>query len=150
MISIIRYIGNRQGGKILAYFTTDRSYLPMPEGAMNSHDLMLIPVNNSSDTITKEDEYSTIPLCIDDIISVCKEYAAVGHQIQRQIESIIELGVEEAIRCGSVKQQSLPHIKNFLHAVVINPYFGDASSQANDCLLAIKMFEKKNQLKILN
>lgn len=119
---------------------------------MTAHDLDLIMVatDNTRNSITKDDEYSTIPLCIDDIISICKEYAILGQSIQQQIEGIIEVGVEEAVRTGSVKQQSLPHIKSFLQAVVSNPYFGDASSQARDCLLAIKSFESKRQSKLLN
>ena len=76
-------------------------------------------------TLTQEDEFN-IPLCIDDIISICREYNKLGWQLQQQIENIVELGVEEAINSGEVKQTSLPFIKDFLQAITLNPYFGEA------------------------
>ncbi len=96
-----------------------------------------------------EEEYS-IPIDISDIINICQEYNKLGWQIQNQIEHIMELGVEESIKSGFVKQQSLPHIKSFLKAISKNPYFGDAVSQAHECLQLIQQHEhiSKNSLNI--
>lgn len=96
-------------------------------------------------TIEKEEEYS-IPLCIDDIISICKEYSKLGWQIQTQMESILECGVEEAIRNNSVQRASLPHIKAFLLKICDNPYFGDAVSLAHDCIALIQKYEDDNKV----
>jgi hypothetical protein len=51
--------------------------------------------------------------------------------------------VEESIRSGNVKQQSLPHIKSFLQAVYQNPYFGEAGAQAHDCIELIQQYQEK-------
>ena len=97
------------------------------------------------DTIlsSNEEEYS-IPLDISDIINICKEYNKLGWQIQNQIESILDLGVEQAIEVGNIKSISLPHIKDFLKSIYRNPYFGDARSQAQDCIFLIEEYESKN------
>jgi hypothetical protein len=89
-----------------------------------------------------DDDVFNIPLCIDDIIFICREYAKLGWQIQNQIEDILEVGVEEVIRNGSVKKTSLPHIKNFLIQITKNPYFGDAASQSDDCIKLIQQYEE--------
>lgn len=94
--------------------------------------------------ILDDEEYS-VPLDITDIISICKEYSQLGWQIQSQMENILELGVEQSITSGYVKRESLPHIKAFLKAIVRNPYFGDAGSQANDCILLIENYEYINK-----
>ena len=97
---------------------------------------------------TDQDErYSSIPLCINDIISICKDFSHLGFQIQNQIDNILEIGIEEAINNGSVKQISLPHIKFFLCRICDNPYFGDASLRAQDCLTLIKQYEDKYQVR---
>jgi hypothetical protein len=90
----------------------------------------------------KEDEFS-IPLDISDILSICKEYNKLGWQIQKQVENILEFGVEDCIKYQYVKKESLLHIKNFLIAISKNPYFGDAVSQASDCLEIIREHEEK-------
>lgn len=95
---------------------------------------------------TNEHETFSIPLCIDDIISICKDFNSLGWQVQNQIENILENGVEESIKSGFVKQESLPCIKYFLHKVYSNAYFGDASSQAQDCLMLIKQYEEKHKI----
>jgi len=97
----------------------------------------------------KDDEYS-IPLCMDDIITICQQYSVLGYNIQQQINSIVDVGVEESIRSGVVKLGSLSHIKDFLRAITSNAYFGDAASQADDCISAIKQYEGKQQTKLLN
>ena len=87
-----------------------------------------------------EEEFS-IPLDISDIINICQEYHKLGWQIQSQVENILENGVEEAIQQGMVKRSSLPHIKGFLNSICNNPYFGDAVSQAKECIELIKIYE---------
>jgi hypothetical protein len=94
-------------------------------------------------TSNNDEEYN-IPIDISDIIAVCREYNKLGWQIQQQVENILEVGVEESIKSGYVKRDSLPLIKNFLKAVSENPYFGDAGSQANDCIKIIKQYEKQH------
>ena len=98
------------------------------------------------ETETKEDkdEEFSIPIDISDIISICKDFNSLGWQIQQQVENILEVGVEESIKSGAVKQESLPHIKFFLHKICENAYFGDAVSQAQDCIHLIQDYEEKN------
>ena len=111
---------------------------------MNAYDTDVL-----TDTITnnKDDEFD-IPLDISDIINICREYNKLGWQIQNQVENILEVGVEESIKTGNVKQQSLPHIKDFLKSICENPYFGDATSQANDCINLILQYENKINYKL--
>ncbi len=89
------------------------------------------------------DEEINIPLDISDIIYICQEYNKLGWQIQHQMENILEYGVEESINKGIVKKESLCQMKSFLKAIYRNPYFGDAASQANDCIVMIEDFERK-------
>lgn len=110
---------------------------------MTTSESNVLILNNESSTDTEE--YS-IPIDIFDIISVCKEYNRLGFQIQNQIENILELGVNESIKNGFVKQQHLPHIKNFLKFIMKNPYFGDAVTQANDCIELIDQFNDSNKI----
>lgn len=97
---------------------------------------------NEVNTSTEDEEFS-IPLDISDIISICKDFNSLGWQVQNQIDSILDVGVEESIKTGQVKQESLPRIKFFLRRICDNAYFGDASSQAQDCLRLIRQFEDK-------
>lgn len=113
---------------------------------MTTHELDAL---NFINQINTEEEYS-IPLDISDIISICQEYNKLGWQIQHQVENILEYGIEESITKGIVKKESLSHIKNFLRAICKNPYFGDAGSQANDCIVMIESFEKQNRSQIIN
>jgi hypothetical protein len=109
---------------------------------MTAHDLnILVP---ASTTNNSEEEF-TIPLDISDIISICREFNKLGWQIQNQIDNILELGVEEAIKSGQVNKRSLPHIKHFLKAISNNPYFGEAGSQAQDCMQIINKYEENNK-----
>jgi hypothetical protein len=94
----------------------------------------------------KDDEFS-IPLDITDIISICKDFNSLGWQIQTQVENILEVGVEEAIKSGNVKKESLPRIKFFLRKICGNAYFGDAVSQAQDCIRLIQDYEEAHQIK---
>ncbi|HEY5267617.1 MAG TPA: hypothetical protein VII94_00605 [Candidatus Saccharimonadales bacterium] len=97
----------------------------------------------------KDEEYS-IPLDISDIINICKDFNSLGWHIQNQIENILEVGVEESIKSGHVKQQSLPHIKHFLRRICGNVYFGDAAVQAEDCLKLIRYYEDKYQIQYVS
>ncbi len=96
-----------------------------------------------------EEEFS-IPLDISDIINICKEYNKLGWNLQNQIENILEFGIEESIKYGYVKQESLVPIKHFLIAISNNPYFGDAGSQATDCIQIIREYESKNKKQYLS
>jgi len=98
----------------------------------------------TSTTANQEEEFS-IPLDIFDIINICREYNKLGFQIQQQVENILEVGVEKSIKEGFVKRESLPHIKSFLQAVSENPYFGDAVSQAYDCINLIKEYQETHK-----
>ena len=94
----------------------------------------------------KDDEFS-IPLDISDIISICRDFNSLGWQIQQQVENILEVGVEESIKSGNVKKESLPRIKHFLQRICDNAYFGDAVSQAQDCIRLIQDYEEKYQVR---
>ena len=105
-------------------------------------------LNNINPNLDKEDEFSDIPLCINDIISICIEYNKLGYNIQSQIQNIIDMGADEAIKSGVVKLEALPHIKNFLEQICSNPYFGEAISEAEECIMLIK--EYLSSIKIKN
>jgi hypothetical protein len=101
---------------------------------------------------TSNDDFS-IPLCMDDIISICKDFSQLGNQVQTKIEDMLELGVEEAIGSGKVDQKYLPYVKFFLSKITENPFFGEARDQAQDCLRSIYLFEtthKDSKESILN
>ncbi len=99
-----------------------------------------------ANTQNENDEEFSIPLCIDDIISICKDFNSLGKQVQNQIDNILEIGVEEAIKTGNVQQEYLPHVKFFLQKIIKNPYFGEAASQAQDCLKLIHQYEYKYKI----
>jgi hypothetical protein len=116
------------------------------ELVMTLNEFETLSLIESTSTDDQDEEYS-IPIDISDIISICKDFNSLGWQVQTQIENILENGVEESIRNGSVKQESLPRIKYFLRRICGNAYFGDAVSQAQDCLKLIKQFEEKYQVR---
>ena len=95
-----------------------------------------------------EEEFS-IPLCISDIINICREFTKLTWQMQNQIDSILEMGVEESIRSGSVQRTSLPHIKSFLMRICDNSYFGDAIFQAQETLYLIDLYLENNPQSVL-
>lgn len=107
---------------------------------MTAQDLEALALVSKTTSNDQEEEYS-IPLDISDIITVCREYNKLGWQIQTQVENILEVGVAESIKNGSVKRESLPHIKSFLQQITKNAYFGDAVSQAQDCIQLIQEYE---------
>ena len=94
----------------------------------------------------KDDEFS-IPLTLSDIVSICRDFNSLGWHTQQQIENILEVGVEESIKSGNVKKESLPRIKYFLRRICGNAYFGDAASQAQDCIRLIQDYEEMHQIK---
>lgn len=112
---------------------------------MTAHELKVLALETTTTSTEKEEEYS-IPLDISDIIFICREYHNLGWQIQNQVENILEVGVEESIKNGNVKKNSLPQIKKFLQAICGNAYFGDAVSQAGDCLKLIAEYEAQYQV----
>jgi hypothetical protein len=112
---------------------------------MTAHELEVLTLETTSNSNETDEEYS-IPLDISDIITICREFNKLGWQIQNQVENILEVGVEESIKSGHVKQSSLPHIKRFLQAISRNAYFGDAVSQAHDCLKLISEYEDKYKI----
>lgn len=99
--------------------------------------------NNDQDTID-------IPLDITDIISVCQEYNRLGFKIQNQIQNILEMGVEEALKTKVVQYESLPYIKDFLKSICGVIYFGDAAEIAQEVILKIDLFQEESQAKFLN
>ena len=119
---------------------------------MTAQDLEVLGLTDGSSetagttTSSNKDEEYSIPLDISDIINICREFNKLGWQIQNQVENILEVGVEESIKSGIVKQQSLPHIKSFLRAISRNAYFGDAVSQAHDCIKLIAEYEEKHKV----
>lgn len=112
---------------------------------MTARELDVLSLGKTTTSNDQDEEYS-IPLDITDIINICREYNKLGWQIQTQVENILEIGVEESIKCGSVRRESLPHIKSFLTAITNNAYFGDAASQANDCIKLILDYEAKYKI----
>ena len=117
---------------------------------MTAHELEVLSLTSSTPKTSEPEEEYSIPLDISDILSICKEYTKLTWQMQNQIESILEVGIEESIKSGSLQRISLPHIKNFLLKICDNPYFGDAASQAHDCIKLIQQYEDKNRLNIVS
>ncbi len=91
------------------------------------------------------EEEVDIPLSISDLLVICKEFNNLGWQIQQQVECILEIGIEEAIKTGVIKQVAIPHIKNFLKAICNNAYFGDATMQAQECIHIISTYQEVNK-----
>jgi hypothetical protein len=112
---------------------------------MTANQLEVLSLVTSTLNDEKDDEYS-IPLDISDIINICREYSKLTWQIRGQIEAILEVGAEEAIRSGEVNKTSLPHIKYFLQRICDNAYFGDAASQAKECIKLIQQYEDKHKI----
>lgn len=116
---------------------------------MTLNELETLDVIETNTNEEKDDEFS-IPIDISDIISICRDFNSLGWQIQQQVENILEVGVEESIKSGFVKQESLPHIKRFLRKICDNAYFGDAVAQARDCIELIHNYEEKYQIKYVS
>ena len=91
---------------------------------------------------TEEATYLDLPLDISDIITVCKEYNRLGHNMQHQVEIIIEYGIETAMDQHLIDIAALPLIKDFLKGIASNPLYGDAQSQASELVQLIRYFEK--------
>jgi hypothetical protein len=96
------------------------------------------------------DESFSIPLNLSDIVHVCREYNNLGWNLQTQIESILEFGIEDSIKNGLIKKESLPKIEKFLQHIRDIDYFGEASDQASKCIFYIQHFNLHNNLVNLN
>lgn len=90
------------------------------------------------------DDTFDIPIDINDIIEICKEYSKLGFKIQYQIQNIMEFGVQHCLDNHLIYISSLPLIKDFLNSICANAWFGDACLQANDCIALIEDYELKN------
>jgi hypothetical protein len=112
---------------------------------MTINELEALTMNNTATSNEQDEEYN-IPIDISDIIEICREYNKLGWQIQQQVEIILEVGIEESIKTGYVKKEALPLIENFLRQVSNNPYFGDAVSQAHDCIQLIQRYEVEHRI----
>lgn len=108
---------------------------------MTIDELEALKLNQTTSSLETDEEYN-IPIDISDIIQICREYNKLGWHIQQQVETILEVGIEESIKTGYVKKEALPLIKDFLRQVSNNPYFGDAVSQADDCITLIQKYER--------
>jgi hypothetical protein len=97
-----------------------------------------------------ETEVLDIPLDISDLISICREYTKLGYQMQSQVDQLLELGIQDAIKTRVVSAAALPHIKSFLQQVIRNPYFGDAVDQASDCIRMIEGWQTSHPLTMTN
>lgn len=100
--------------------------------------------------ISKDAEEFDIPLDISDLITICKEYNKLGWVLQKQIENILEYGLEECIKTGTVKKESLPFIKEFFITINKNAYFGDAADQASNYMKIISIQDLIPVIKNLN
>lgn len=110
----------------------------------NVFDELTLQTTTVNQTESNEETYSSIPIDISDIINVCKEYTKLGWQVQNQVETIMEIGVDEAITSGTVNIIAIPHIKDFLYGICKNAYFGDAAEQAYECINMIELFEEEH------
>jgi hypothetical protein len=101
------------------------------------------PIEPELQLISIEQE-APIPLDISDIIAICREYSKLGYSMQKQVDAITELGIQDALKTNAVSVSSLPHIKFWLQQVIRNPLFGDAGDQAADVVRAIELFQEQH------
>ncbi len=117
----------------------------MKKNKQNAYPLFFHPYPSeppmSPKSIFTNEEELTIPLNLEDILSICREYSNLGWQVQGQVELILDRGVDASISSGRVKKENLPIIKAFLKSIASNAYFGDAVDQAEKCLSLISSFE---------
>jgi hypothetical protein len=114
----------------------------MMESAMSA--LKLEDLDFSLEDVAEEEDFE-IPLDIEDVISICREYNKLGWQLQNQTEAILNMGVEEALTSGYVKKEALPHVKEFLQQVITSISVGGAVSQASDCIDIINQYLAKHK-----
>lgn len=98
-------------------------------------------LNGSIDNINETE--LDIPIDINDIIEVCKQYTQLGWNIQQQIGWLIELGIEESLKEGKVSVEALPHIRQFLKSIT-EKMFGDTVDQAFAVIMMIDNYELHN------
>lgn len=104
----------------------------------------------SKEKVNPELEEVNIPIDISDILFICKEYSLLGPEIQKQIQLVMENGVQESIKDGSVKKQHIIYLRDFLNKITKNPYFGDAVFQAKECIFELGEIEEVKQKSNLN
>lgn len=92
-----------------------------------------------------EEEEFEIPLDIEDIMLICREYSKLGWNLQSQIEAILDVGVETALKNGQAKREALPHLKEFLQQIINGVCVGNAASQAIDCIDLINHYQTHNK-----
>lgn len=91
---------------------------------------------NHSRRVVKDDEFD-IPMSISDIIEVCQEYSKLEN-LQDCIEDVIDDNVDALIKSGKLNIKSIPKLLVFLDKISNNPYFGDASYQAEQLIITLK------------
>jgi hypothetical protein len=91
-----------------------------------------------------------IPLCVEDLIVICREYTRLGYQMQQSVDAIMDLGIEDAVNSKAVSAAALPHLKHFLQQVIRNPLFGDAVDQAAETVRAIEDWQEVHPTRITN
>ena len=96
-----------------------------------------------------EDPFNT-PISTFDILAICREYSKLGYQMQQQVETLTELGIQDAINSRAISAAALPHIKFFYQQVIRNPLFGDAVDQAAEIVRAIEDWQEANPNKMTN
>ena len=89
-----------------------------------------------------------IPLSLEDIVDICKQYRELGNEIQNQMDYFLEKGIMKGIKNNEIKRNSLIKIKDFLEEVRKNPYFGDAVLQSEEHLISIKKYENDFNMKL--
>lgn len=88
-----------------------------------------------------EEEEFEIPLDIEDIMLICREYSKLGWNLQSQIEAILAVGVETALKTGQATRDALPHIKDFLQQIINGVCVGNAAIQAIECIDLINHYQ---------
>ncbi len=98
----------------------------------------------------ENEEVFSIPLNVSEILELCQKFSNLGFNIQHQLQDIAEYGVEESIKRGLVKKESLPFIQDFLSTLSKNSYLGDAAMEAETFLFMLKELEppKRNLLSL--
>jgi hypothetical protein len=91
-----------------------------------------------------------IPLDISDIIEICQEYNALGFQLQSNLQSILEDGVEVSIASGKINPKFVPFLIGFFDKVSKNVYLGDSAFQARQLVEGLKRWLAPVSPKSLN
>lgn len=87
---------------------------------------------------------NNLPIDLTDLLEVFKGYNNLGWLIQRQIECLIENGVEESVMSGKVNIEVLPHIRNFLDSITQRMIGTDMADQCWAVIMMLDDFELKH------